>query len=96
MVIKPRALTENTLLIFLEDEKEIKCNNHGSQKNNRDVPGRAQDMCNGNLSRRRFLELAGFGKTAMTLPLQGLLAEKSRKPNVIVILPDGHGYAAMG
>jgi arylsulfatase A-like enzyme len=47
------------------------------------------------LSRRQFLRLVGVG-TAMALPVSRLLAAAARKPNVIVILSDDHGYGAMG
>lgn len=46
-------------------------------------------------TRRDFLRLAGLGAAAAILPLPALAAE-SRKPNVIVILSDDHGYAEMG
>lgn len=47
------------------------------------------------LSRRRFLEMAGIGAAALTLP-DRLTAEEKRKPNIVVILSDDHGYGAMG
>ncbi|MCX6376503.1 MAG: sulfatase-like hydrolase/transferase [Armatimonadetes bacterium] len=47
------------------------------------------------LSRRQFLRLVGAG-AAMALPVSRLLAADARKPNVIVILSDDHGYGAMG
>jgi len=47
------------------------------------------------LSRRRFLTLAGAGAAAMALPID-LSAAEVRKPNIIVILSDDHGYASIG
>lgn len=47
------------------------------------------------LSRRQFLKLAGMGALAMAMPLPELLAAEKRKPNVIVIFSDDHGYAEM-
>jgi arylsulfatase A-like enzyme len=47
------------------------------------------------ISRRQFLRAAGIGVAAMALPT-GLFAADGRKPNVIVILSDDHGYASIG
>ena len=51
-------------------------------------------MSDNALSRRQFLKLAGAG-AAMALPFPQLLAAESKKPNVIVILSDDHGYGAV-
>ena len=52
-------------------------------------------MSDNGLSRRQFLRLAGVG-AAMALPLPRLFAADERKPNVIVILSDDHGYGSIG
>lgn len=52
-------------------------------------------MTDKSLSRREFLAMAGMGVAAMALPTSDLFAAESRKPNVIVILSDDHGYGAM-
>ena len=47
-------------------------------------------------TRRDFIRLAGMGAAAMALPTTNLLAaEGKRKPNVIFIVSDDHGYAEM-
>ena len=51
-------------------------------------------MMNGRMSRREFIALAGVGAAVMSVP--GLFAADRRKPNVIVILSDDHGYGAIG
>ncbi|MBP6963980.1 MAG: sulfatase-like hydrolase/transferase [Armatimonadetes bacterium] len=53
-------------------------------------------MMNGRMSRREFIALAGMGAAAMSVPVPGLFAADRRKPNVIVILSDDHGYGAIG
>lgn len=47
------------------------------------------------ISRRSFLKYAAVGAAALTLPLDRLLAAETKKPNVIVILSDDHGYAEL-
>lgn len=49
----------------------------------------------GDLTRRDFLKAAGVVAAAMALP-QSMFAADSRKPNVIVILSDDHGYSEIG
>ncbi|HET6453608.1 MAG TPA: twin-arginine translocation signal domain-containing protein, partial [Armatimonadota bacterium] len=52
-------------------------------------------MSDNELSRRQFLRLAGAG-VAMALPIPRLFAADERKPSVIVILSDDHGYGSIG
>ena len=52
-------------------------------------------MSDRGLSRREFLKLAGAG-AAMALPGAELFAADEKKPNVIVILSDDHGYGSIG
>lgn len=47
-------------------------------------------------TRREFLKLAGIGAAASILPSLALSAANDRKPNVIVILSDDHGYSEIG
>ncbi len=47
-------------------------------------------------TRRRFLKLAGMSAAAMAMPGGGAPAAERRKPNIIVILSDDHGYGAVG
>ncbi len=46
-------------------------------------------------TRRDFLRLAGMGAAAVALPTTGLFAAGKRKPNIIFIVSDDHGYADM-
>ena len=47
-------------------------------------------------TRRDFIRLAGMGAAAMALPTSGLFAAGGkRKPNVVLIVSDDHGYAEM-
>ena len=48
------------------------------------------------ITRRDFLRTAGAVVATMALPIPELLAAQGRKPNVIVILSDDHGYAQIG
>lgn len=48
------------------------------------------------MTRRDFLRTAGAVTAAMALPIPGLFAAEGRKPNVIVILSDDHGYSQIG
>lgn len=53
-------------------------------------------MAETGMTRRRFLQSAAAGAAALTLSTGDLgAAEPERKPNVIVILSDDHGYGAM-
>lgn len=52
------------------------------------------------LTRRRFLQIAAIGAAALSLPPGALAAEQpgskaTRRPNVIVIYSDDHGYAEL-
>ena len=44
------------------------------------------------ITRRRFLEMAGLGTAALALPLRDARAAQIRRPNVIVIFSDDHGW----
>lgn len=48
------------------------------------------------VTRREFIKTAGAAAVAVVLPLPDLIAAEQRKPNVIVILSDDHGYGGMG
>ncbi len=53
-------------------------------------------MSDSRQTRREFLRLAGLGAAAALLPSVPSLAVEGRKPNVIVIISDDHGYADIG
>lgn len=46
-------------------------------------------------SRRQFLRVAGMATAAAAFPTRKLTAGERRKPNIIVILSDDHGYASI-
>ena len=46
-------------------------------------------------TRRDFLRMAAMGAAAMALPNAGFTLAEKRKPNIIVILSDDHGYASI-
>lgn len=49
------------------------------------------------IPRRKFLKMAGFGATAVFLPLLNFCNKKSgRKPNIILIMADDFGYECLG
>lgn len=54
----------------------------------------ASDRCK-STSRRRFLQAAAAGAAAACLP-EALRAAEKRKPNIVLILSDDHGYGSVG
>jgi arylsulfatase A-like enzyme len=53
-------------------------------------------MSETHVTRRKFLALAGMGAAAAMVPWPQARAARRRKPNVIVILSDDHGYGDIG
>ena len=49
-----------------------------------------------NWTRRDFLKALGLGAVALSVPLRGVLAEGSRRPNIILMMSDDMGFSDLG